>query len=112
MHPQQRLPSTQNRVSKCSRGKSLTSSTMSQEEQPAIVAAREASEMLTKLSDGAFDGLSKAEPYGDFRDDLVRDGFAVVKGAIPPARANDYADKMYTYLEELSVPPVPRCEQC
>jgi hypothetical protein len=39
--------------------------------------------------------------YGDFRDDLIRDGFAVVKGAIPRDRADGYADKMYSFLEDL-----------
>ena len=28
--------------------------------------------------------------FGDWRDDLARDGFAVVKGAIPPDRALQY----------------------
>lgn len=40
-------------------------------------------------------------PFGDFRDDLIRDGFAVVKGAIPRDRADGYADKMYKSLEDL-----------
>lgn len=39
--------------------------------------------------------------YGDFRDDLIRDGFAVVKGAIPRDRADKYVDQMYTWLEDL-----------
>lgn len=39
--------------------------------------------------------------YGDFRDDLVRDGFAVVKGAIPRERADAYADQLYSFLENL-----------
>jgi hypothetical protein len=39
--------------------------------------------------------------YGDFRDDLIRDGFAVIKGAIPRERANGYADEMYKFLEDL-----------
>jgi hypothetical protein len=39
--------------------------------------------------------------YGDWRDDLVRDGFAVVKGAIPKQRVEKYAEKMYTLLESL-----------
>lgn len=39
--------------------------------------------------------------YGDWRDDLARDGYAVVKGAIPRERANTYADKMYEWLESL-----------
>jgi hypothetical protein len=39
--------------------------------------------------------------YGDWRDDLARDGYAVVKGAIPRDRADKYADKMYNWLEGL-----------
>lgn len=39
--------------------------------------------------------------YGDFRDDLIRDGFAVVKGAIPRERADAYADQLYSFLENL-----------
>lgn len=39
--------------------------------------------------------------YGDWRDDLARDGYAVVKGAIPKERAERYADQMYTWLEGL-----------
>ena len=39
--------------------------------------------------------------YGDFRDDLIRDGFAVIKGAIPRERAHKDADAMYTWLEGL-----------
>lgn len=41
--------------------------------------------------------------YGDFRDDLARDGFVVVKGAVPRVRADGYADKFYSYLEGLYV---------
>jgi hypothetical protein len=39
--------------------------------------------------------------YGDFRDALNRDGYAVVKGAIPMERAKNYANEFYTYLEDL-----------
>lgn len=39
--------------------------------------------------------------YDDFRDDLIRDGFAVVKGAIPRDRADSYADQLYSFLEDL-----------
>lgn len=41
------------------------------------------------------------ESFGDFRDALSRDGFAVVKGAIPKERALQYADKLYGWLEDL-----------
>lgn len=39
--------------------------------------------------------------YGDFRDDLVRDGYAVVKGVIPRERALAYGDEFFDYLENL-----------
>jgi hypothetical protein len=39
--------------------------------------------------------------FGDWRDDLARDGYAVIKGAIPEERANKYADQMYSWLEGL-----------
>ncbi|KAL4748569.1 hypothetical protein BDW72DRAFT_195692 [Aspergillus terricola var. indicus] len=41
----------------------------------------------------------KDPKFGDFRDDLARDGFAVVKGAIPRERALKYADEMHSWLE-------------
>ncbi|KAH8662227.1 hypothetical protein BX600DRAFT_414273 [Xylariales sp. PMI_506] len=37
--------------------------------------------------------------YGDWRDDLHRDGFVVVKGAIPKDRAAEIGEEMYNYLE-------------
>lgn len=39
--------------------------------------------------------------YGDFRDDLIRDGFAVIKGAIPHEKALNYVDQLYGFLENL-----------
>lgn len=39
--------------------------------------------------------------YGDFRDDIIRDGYAVVKGAIPKERAIQYGEQMYKFLEDL-----------
>jgi hypothetical protein len=41
--------------------------------------------------------------YGDFRDDLARDGYAVVKGAIPKDRADSYASTMFSYLEDFGL---------
>ncbi|KAL2851668.1 hypothetical protein BJX68DRAFT_254690 [Aspergillus pseudodeflectus] len=37
--------------------------------------------------------------YGDFRDDLLKNGFAVVKGAVPRDRALGYADAIHEWLE-------------
>lgn len=39
--------------------------------------------------------------FGDFRDDLMRDGYAVVKGAIPRDRADVYGRAFYDFLESL-----------
>lgn len=39
--------------------------------------------------------------FGDFRDDLTKDGFAIVKGAIAKEQALKYADEMYSWLEGL-----------
>lgn len=41
--------------------------------------------------------------FGDWRDDLVRDGYAVVKGAVSPARAAETADKMYALIESFGM---------
>lgn len=39
--------------------------------------------------------------FGDWRDDFIRDGYAVIKGAVPRERAEKYADSMYSWLEGL-----------
>lgn len=43
----------------------------------------------------------KGVTHGDFRDDLIRDGYVVVKGAIPRERADKYGEEMMSYLENL-----------
>jgi hypothetical protein len=40
-------------------------------------------------------------PIADWHHDLIRDGYAVVKGAVPLERANQYANDMYSWLEGL-----------
>ncbi|CEI63388.1 hypothetical protein FVEN_g85 [Fusarium venenatum] len=40
--------------------------------------------------------------YGDWRDDLMRDGYAVVKGAIPRERADQYGEEIMSYLENFN----------
>ena len=39
--------------------------------------------------------------YGDWRDDLVKDGYAVIKGVIPAEKVEGYADRMYSLMESL-----------
>jgi len=46
-------------------------------------------------------GAKEESAFGDFRDDLQRDGFAVVKGAVPRERADQYAEQMFQWLEGL-----------
>ena len=43
----------------------------------------------------------KDAAYDDWRDNLVRDGFAVVKGVVPKERALAYGDEVFNYLETL-----------
>ncbi|PVI05798.1 hypothetical protein DM02DRAFT_684233 [Periconia macrospinosa] len=50
-----------------------------------------------------FEAAKKDRRYNDWRDDLVRDGVAVVKGAIPEDRANQYADRMLNWLEDFQL---------
>jgi len=54
----------------------------------------------------------KDHKYGDFRDDLIRDGYAVIKCAVPRAKADQYAENMYTFLENLYVRCRTRSDLC
>jgi hypothetical protein len=67
----------------------------------ATVALTETIPIQTIPGDGRlkFDGSQGT--FGDWRDDLIRDGYAVVKGAIPKDRALNYADRMFALLESL-----------
>ncbi|RAK88023.1 hypothetical protein BO79DRAFT_149426 [Aspergillus costaricaensis CBS 115574] len=40
--------------------------------------------------------------YGDFRDDLLRDGYAVVKQAVPREKALAYSDEIFQWLEDFA----------
>ncbi|BGP13350.1 hypothetical protein JCM10213v2_001269 [Rhodosporidiobolus nylandii] len=44
-------------------------------------------------------GLLQKGPFGDWRDDLARDGYAVIKGAISRDKALDYRSKALGWLE-------------
>ncbi|KAL4976871.1 hypothetical protein BDW66DRAFT_150629 [Aspergillus desertorum] len=57
-------------------------------------------ESITVSKDNVRMRLDGKDPkFGDFRGDLARDGFAIVKGAIPRERALKYADEMHSWLE-------------
>jgi hypothetical protein len=59
-----------------------------------------ASKKLARVTDRLIQSGLKG-PIADWHRDLIRDGYAVVKGAIPLERANQYADDMYSWLEGL-----------
>ncbi|CZR69134.1 uncharacterized protein PAC_19034 [Phialocephala subalpina] len=46
---------------------------------------------------------ARIETFGDFRDDLARDGFAVVKGALSREKTAEVVEKFYTYLEDFNL---------
>lgn len=56
---------------------------------------------ITAINDGRMKMDGSDPSYGDWRDDLLRDGYALIKGAVPRQRADGYADKMYSLLESL-----------
>jgi len=60
--------------------------------QTETVASRTAGKILLK---------GVAPSFGDWRDDLHRDGVAVVKGAVPKERAAEYVSQMHQWLEDL-----------
>ncbi|PQE08896.1 Phytanoyl- dioxygenase protein [Rutstroemia sp. NJR-2017a BVV2] len=47
--------------------------------------------------------LKGSTTFGDFRDDLARDGYAVIKGAVPRDRAEKYGNDFYEYLENFNL---------
>lgn len=57
--------------------------------------------ILEGIDDERMQVDGKDKLYDDWRDDLARNGYAVIKGAIPRERADQYANKMYSWLEGL-----------
>ncbi|KAM0789599.1 hypothetical protein ACM66B_000407 [Microbotryomycetes sp. NB124-2] len=47
-----------------------------------------------------FSGKTK---YDDFRDDLVKDGYAIIKGAVPEHRVAEHVNNFHSYLEEFKL---------
>ncbi|KAK3671650.1 hypothetical protein LTR78_008383 [Recurvomyces mirabilis] len=68
----------------------MATTTIQTEQAPPAIRPAQSRRMKVDGSDPVF---------GDWRDDLVRDGYAVIKGAIPRERADKYADQMYSWLE-------------
>jgi hypothetical protein len=67
-----------------------------------IITATKAASMTLKGVESKRMKMDGTNPmFHDWRDDLARDGYAVVKGAIPPAKALHYADRMFSWLEGL-----------
>ncbi|KIW96021.1 uncharacterized protein Z519_03087 [Cladophialophora bantiana CBS 173.52] len=42
--------------------------------------------------------------YGDWRDDLLKNGYTVIKAAIPPDRANSYQQRAFDWLKSFNTP--------
>ncbi|KAJ5306849.1 hypothetical protein PENANT_c003G01099 [Penicillium antarcticum] len=58
---------------------------------------------LLKTPSGRLFSQGTEFKYGDFRDDILQNGYAVVNGAVPRDRALKYADDIYTWLEEFKL---------
>lgn len=43
--------------------------------------------------------LDTSTQFGDWRDQLINDGYVVLKGAISPERAGYYLDSLFDWLE-------------
>lgn len=43
----------------------------------------------------------RSDSAPQWQQDLIENGFAVVKGAVPRERADGYANEMYQWLEDL-----------
>ncbi|GAK63261.1 phytanoyl- dioxygenase [Moesziomyces antarcticus] len=43
-----------------------------------------------------------SQQFGDWRDDILRDGYVVIKGAIPRDRADGYGEQMMSYIENFA----------
>ena len=55
----------------------------------------------TTISKEAVDSVRLQAAATTWQEDLARDGFAVVKGAVPRDRADRYAERLHEWLEGL-----------
>lgn len=53
------------------------------------------------MSSGRLFSKGSDVKYGDFRNELLKNGYVVIKGAVPRERALKYADDIYDWLEGL-----------
>lgn len=44
--------------------------------------------------------LDLDQHFGDWRDDLARDGFVILRGVVPPERAEAYRQKAFDWIEK------------
>ncbi|KAF2092033.1 phytanoyl-CoA dioxygenase [Saccharata proteae CBS 121410] len=58
----------------------------------------------TTTTSGAPVVLNTTATYGDWRDDFARDGYAVIKGAIPIERAKGYQQRAFNWLKSFDTP--------
>jgi hypothetical protein len=55
----------------------------------------------SSLNTETLQSTNKDAPFNGFHDDLTRDGYAVIKGAVTADRAAGYLDDIYGWLEGL-----------
>ncbi|EED13683.1 conserved hypothetical protein [Talaromyces stipitatus ATCC 10500] len=65
--------------------------------------ATESQTITLQGQNGPMDLDGQPTNYNDFRDQLNRDGYAVIKGAIPRDRADKYADAFWSYIEDFGL---------
>jgi hypothetical protein len=66
--------------------------------------SRTATPPPSTIPSGKIEPLDMSTPrYGDFRDEFFRDGFVVIKGAVPKDRAAYYQNEALKWLESFNI---------
>lgn len=47
--------------------------------------------------------LDLDQHFGDWRDDLARDGFVILRGTVPPKRAEAYRQRAFDWIENVGL---------
>lgn len=55
------------------------------------------------VSANKFGEAMSSKTFGDFRDDFFRDGYAIIKGAVPLDRAIAYSNAALDWLESFNI---------